>query len=359
MAHKDPMRVVIENLLTIQRAGNAISDDARERLYKLFGEIAALVGKIDPTGPSLQRWRVERLDKLTREVEALVGPAFDDVNRITSDALARLGKQQTDQAALHLRAIIGAGNAGAVEVVKVTLPQLRAIIREDPIEGALLKDWFRDRSQATVFRVRRELQLGLTNAETVGDMVRRVRGRFAGYQTINGERVPKYTGGVLGTTTREAEAIVRTAANHVSNSAALDVYRANADVVSKVEWTSALDGRVCAECGAMDGRSWALDDPGLRRPPRHPNDRCILVPRMDWKALGMEPPPEGTRASMDGQVPSDVRYEAWLKGQPMTVQAEVLGPTRAKLFSEGRISLRDLVRTDGSRVRLEDLAAVA
>lgn len=357
MAHRDPMRVVIENLLTIQRAGNAMSDDVRARMYELFGEIAALIGKIDPSGPSLQRWRVERLEKLSREVEALVGPAFTDAHKITESTLARLGKQQADEAVLHLRAIIGAGNAGAVEVVKITLPQLRAIIREDPIEGALLKDWFRHQSRQTVFRVRRELQLGLTNAETVGDMVRRVRGRFAGYQMIDGERVPRYTGGVLGTTTREAEAIVRTAANHVSNSAALDVYRANADVVSKVEWTSALDGRTCPECGAMDGESWALDDPALRRPPLHPNDRCIMVPVMDWKALGMEPPPEGTRASMDGQVPSDVRYEQWLKGQPMTVQAEVLGPARAKLFREGRISLRDLVRTDGSRVRLTDLAA--
>lgn len=355
--HKDPMRVVVENILFIQRAGNAVSDDVRARIYEAFAEIAALIGKIDPTGPALARWRAERLDKLAHEVEALVRPALDDVYRITEGAAARIGKHQADQAVMHLRAIIGAGNQGAVEVVKVTLPQLRAIIREDPIEGVLLKDWFRHQSDQTVFRVRRELQLGLTNAETVGDMVRRVRGRFAGYQTIDGERVPKYAGGVLGTTTREAEAIVRTAANHISNTAALDVYRANADVVSRVEWTSALDGRTCPECGAMDGKSWALDDPALRRPPLHPNDRCIMVPVMDWKVLGMEPPPEGTRASMDGQVPSDVRYEEWLKGQPMTVQAEVLGPARAKLFREGRISLRDLVRTDGSRVRLADLAA--
>jgi hypothetical protein len=39
------------------------------------------------------------------------------------------------------------------------------------------------------------------------------------------------------------------------------------------------------------------------------------------------------------------------------VQDDVLGPARAKLFREGRVSLRDLVRTDGGIVSLDELRA--
>lgn len=358
------MGVVVRNLVLVQRASNSLSDDVKERVHELFGEIVQILARIDPTGPSLQRYRVERLAKVVDEIETILGPAFDDVARITTDAVVRLGKHQADTAAVHLKALLGAGAEGSVEVVKVTIPQLRAIVREDPIVGAPLKDWWANQKQRTRFALRRELQLGLTNAEPIGDMVRRIRGRFAGYQRVGGQRVPRYVGGVLGTTSREAEALARTAANHVANTAALEVFRGNDDIVSHVEWTSALDGRVCVQCGSLDGKRWAMDDPGLRRPPAHPNDRCILVPVVDWKGMGLEPPPDGTRATAldpetgrPGQVSSEMRYQSWLKSQPASVQAEILGPSRAKLFRGGRVSLSELVRTDGTRVRLEDLAA--
>ncbi len=216
-----------------------------------------------------------------------------------------------------------------------------------------MKDWFRKQGADTSFRVQRQIQLGMANAETIGQMVERVRGRPA----ANGRMI----GGVLNGTAREAEAIVRTAVNHMSNAAAELTFEQNTDILSGVEWVAALDGRTCLQCAPLDGRTWKLDDTSRPRPPLHMGDRCILAPVPDWSLLGLEPPPSGTRATKidpktgkPGQVSSDVHYEEWLKAQSEALQNEILGPGRAKLFREGKVTLRELVRTDGRRVPLSE-----
>jgi SPP1 gp7 family putative phage head morphogenesis protein len=48
-------------------------------------------------------------------------------------------------------------------------------------------------------------------------------------------------------------------------------------------WQTAHDERTCPECGAMSGRSWPEDHPGLT-PPLHVNCRCRIVPhRTEWR----------------------------------------------------------------------------
>jgi hypothetical protein len=69
----------------------------------------------------------------------------------------------------------------------------------------------------------------------------------------------------------------------------------------------------------------------------------------------VEPPPEGTRASENGQVPSSQTYEDWLRRQPPDAQDEIVGPARADLFRQGKIGLRDLVRGDRSVVTVREL----
>ena len=46
-----------------------------------------------------------------------------------------------------------------------------------------------------------------------------------------------------------------------------------------------------------------------------------------------------TRASMDGQVSEKIAFPAWLQGQPVAVQKEVLGETRFKLWVEGGLKI--------------------
>lgn len=346
---KDPREIVVRNLFLIQRYGSSVNDEVREAVNALFEEIVTLLARVDPAGPTLQRYRLARAAKLFEQIEELTARTFDGIAKQVRLRLATFGKQQAQTAAAQLQAILGAGSAGKVEAVGVSMNQLKAIVDTDPMEGVLLKDWFKAQGERTAFNVRRQIQLGLTRGETIDDMVRRVRGRNVGRGN--------FVGGVMSTTTREAEAIVRTAVNHVSNVAAFNTFQANDDITTSYEYTATLDSRTTLICAALDGKSYRYDDPSAPKPPQHVNCRSIVVPTVDWSSLGLDPPPEGTRASTDGQVSADTKYEDWLKAQPAAAQSEVLGPGRAKLFREGKVSLRDMVKSDGRRVRLDDLAA--
>jgi SPP1 gp7 family putative phage head morphogenesis protein len=355
----DPIELLVRRLLLIQRWGNTVSAQANARIEELFREIVAAVTEGGVGSGNLQGFRAV----IEGQIDALTPAAYEDVLRIVQDGATEFGVQQGRAAVVQLRAALGAAAAGGVELVAVTLEQIRQIVTAEPIVGAPLEAWYRGQSDRVRFKLKREIQLGMTRAETIDDLVRRIRGKHTGkYRTIQlasgaTRRVGVFSGGVLTASTREAEAIARTAVNHVSNRASLEVFRANADVAPRVRYTATLDSRVSVLCASLDSQEWAMEDPALRVPPLHPNCRSVLTPVVDWKALGMDPPPEGTRASKDGQVPADLSAEDWLRDAPNALQDDVLGPARAKLFREGRVSLRDLVRTDGGIVSLDELRA--
>ena len=81
------------------------------------------------------------------------------------------------------------------------------------------------------------------------------------------------------------------------------------------------------------------------------------MPVVNWDKLGVSNPESLvplTRASMDGPT-SYQTYSGWLRKQTAAVQNQVLGPTRATLFRSGKVGLRDLVRSDGSVLTLDEL----
>jgi len=187
--------------------------------------------------------------------------------------------------------------------------------------------------------------------ETIAEMITRVRGRSDGRGG--------FTGGIMETTMREAEAIVRTGVNFIANRAHLATYAENTDVLKGLQFTAVLDERTCPICQALDGEILDAENPDPAKvPPRHLRDRCVLVPVVDWEGLGIEPPPEATRASADGQVPSSTTYEDWLRDQSAATQDEILGPARAELFRDGKIGLKDLVTGDQRIVPLDELVKI-
>lgn len=88
------------------------------------------------------------------------------------------------------------------------------------------------------------------------------------------------------------------------------------------------------------------------------NCRSTTVPvTKSWNELGidMEEVPEGTRASMDGQVPATLTYEEWLRKKPPEVQDKVLGKAKGKLFRDGGLSLDKFVDLAGKEATLADI----
>ena len=154
-------------------------------------------------------------------------------------------------------------------------------------------------------------------------------------------------------------ALVRTSINQVSNAASQQVYEANQDVTKKYRYVATLDTRTSAICRALDGREFEYGKGPM--PPQHFNCRSTTVAVVDYKGLGIEPPPPGRRASMDGPVPVNESYGQWLSKQSKATQAEVLGANKVAYFNRltnkygPKDAIAKMVRDDGSELTLAQL----
>ena len=88
------------------------------------------------------------------------------------------------------------------------------------------------------------------------------------------------------------------------------------------------------------------------------NCRSTTVPVLkSWRELGLDADevPEGTRASMSGQVAADLTYGEWLRRQPASVQDEVLGASKGRLFRAGGLPMDKFVDATGRAYTLDEL----
>lgn len=180
-----------------------------------------------------------------------------------------------------------------------------------PVHGRPMEEWWQSIGADLQKKIETQVGIGLSTGETTDQIVARIRG------TPQND----YEDGVLQGTRRNAEALVRTSANHVSSQAREETYAANSDVIKGIQWVSTLDTRTTKICRSLDGKVYDIGDGP--RPPAHWNCRSTTIPiTMSWKELGIKARDidAGSRASMSGQVPASLTYPQWLSGQPADVR---------------------------------------
>ncbi len=138
---------------------------------------------------------------------------------------------------------------------------------------------------------------------------------------------------------------VKITGKHRVDDVSLDVY----DIQVEGDESFVAEGVVvhnCIICGGLDGRFFPLGAQ-VNLPPFHPACRCFPSPVVrSLEELGLPPAdfPPSTRASMDGQVPKSVDYESWFGTQTPEFQRRVLGPTRFRLYNEGRVTIDSMAK---------------
>lgn len=205
---------------------------------------------------------------------------------------------------------------------------LKKLVATTPSQGAFVKDWFDNLSRNTAFRVNAQIQQGMVEGEGIADIVRRIKGTQAA----------KYTDGILDVSRRELNIVVRTTISDIVHEVREETYLTNEDIVKGVMIVATLDPRTCEECMVEDGKVYDIDEGP--RPAFHPQCRCTTVPVLkSWDELGvnLKEAPEGTRASMNGQVPSTMKYKDWLADQSNAIQEEALGIKKAEQFRAGNL----------------------
>ncbi len=291
----------------------------------------------------MKPWERARIAAFGKEARALLGPAYAKLSQRHKRQLRALARIESKES---VRAIRLAGqDAGVVITNTATLTpaQLNAVV-SFPIEGLRHGEWWTLQGQTMSRFVKSEIQKGVLLGESVSDLTNRITG-------------PR---GATRIGRRAAERIVRTSVTAISAEAQLQTMRANDDIVSEYEYVATLDDRTSPICAALDGQRFPLNDASAPRPPMHQNCRSTVRPIPNWDALGVSKTEQRMlerrkRASMNGQV-SYRTYGSWLKAQSAAVQNRALGPSRAQLFRDGKVTLQDLVRKDGSSLTLKQLS---
>ena len=368
----------------------------KELSEKLRKSLAHMSGK-----PA--NFQTKRIKSLLTSIRAARTAVMKEVHTISKESLLNVAKFEE----VREREILAAILPVEVQLASVDVATLRALVVSSPFASGAgqsrnLQQWFDELSEADQRRLIGAVQQGIAQGETVEQIMARVAGTRAG----------GYRDGVLALTRRNAEVIVRTAINHVSNAARESIFEQNADLIDGLRWVSTLDGRTSAICRSRDGKVAPVGDKPLpagvarlvppgARPPAHPNCRSVMVAIFNVdgvaRTLGERPYVRDIRtqrtrqldfreeareqagerwsgmsrtqrntlvrsvrerwaADTVGRVPAEITYQEWLKRQPASFQDQVLGVTRGRLFRKGGLTLDHFVDRLGSELTLEQLA---
>lgn len=284
----------------------------------------------------------KRLKLLLAGIEEMTEAIHEQAMGQLTPRLVEIGRAEIKHAA---------GSIATASPVKINLimPPARVLTNialSEPISGLPIKGWFDKLTRSQVEGVDRAIRLGVAEGETTGQIMRRIRGTQAA----------KYRDGVLGGSRRRAQAIARTAVNHVTTRSRDALYGRNENVVKSVRIVSTLDSRTSPICQSQDGKVYMVGRGP--RPPFHINCRTTTAPVLrSWKEMGinLKEAPAGTRASMSGQVPASVTYGDWLKRQNTTIQNEALGKTRGAMFRTGDLEISRFTDRKGRAFSLDEL----
>ena len=274
------MPAVYRNAQFLRRTEDLLSAEVQRRLIALRRELTTLLQRL-PLDAVSAGYQLRRYEALVREADTLIQAAYAGLNTSVRTELTQLGVTQGK----HARALLA--ELTRMDTVTLALPTratLRAILTVDPIEGQAMGAWWKDQSQRLQRDFRLQMRMGMVRQESVPDLIKRIRGT----------RAPSggYVGGLMNTSARGAEALVRTSVNEVANAAALATYSQDPTLSDEFEFVATLDDRTTEECQDADGRTFRYDDPGALVPPLHWNCRSTIVPVIKYDALGITPPTE-------------------------------------------------------------------
>lgn len=308
---------------------------------------------------------IGRADKarLLKQAQAAIEQFYGEAQGAMAASLVEVGRLEAAATVAGLEMAL----QGAIVPSLPTATVLKRIVDTTLIQGAPSADWWKRQAGDVAFRFQTAVAQGLAQAETNAQIISRVRGTGQGFSMVEGKRIYNYTGGVMQVSRANAAALVQTSVAAVANRARMDTFMANQDVIKGVRQLSTLDSHTTPICVAYSGASWSLPDyrptDGTKLPfnggtPRHFNCRSICTPiTRTFKELGLDLPefPGTTRSASGGPVAADTTFEAFLTRKGPAYADELLGPGRAQLWRDKKITLQQLLDQNGRPLTLKEL----
>jgi SPP1 gp7 family putative phage head morphogenesis protein len=271
-----------------------------------------------------------RLKQLSAAIDSVMKAGMVRAGKKTVSSLTDLSVFEAEWAAGTLSKTIPLD----IEMSMPSLETLRQLVTTNPMEGHKLATWLEGYSTAAKTKMMKQIKVGVAMGESLPAIGKRMRN-------------------VISLKRKQAEYIARTAVSSVVHNAREEVYKQNPNIIKNYQWVATLDTRTTLICINLDGQVFPVGKGP--KPPAHFNCRSTTVPIVvGWGELGIEAPPPGTRASMNGAVPDKVTYKDWFRKQTKATQIKVLGPARYELY-KGGLPLRGFVAADYSPMTLAQM----
>lgn len=327
---------------------------------------------------------------LSKRGRVLVTEFSKALRAVRGEVWSKVEKEMAEQ----LKEFAVAEAVGTAKIIEGAVPvvlslktppaqHLLSIVNARPFEGRTLKEWVQRTAAADVERILRQAKAGIVDGKHPSVIAR---------ETVGTGSRSRFISPIARKARRDLEAVLLTVTNGVQQEAKQALYEANADIIERELYTATLDASTTPQCASNDGKTYKRGEGPM--PPLHFRCRSTRVPYFG-EPLGTRPfkshyekqllreyttgngldkvksragLPRGHKTQFDkwaqqrkrqmiGRVPGKTTYNDWLKTQTPDFQNEVLGPTRAKMFREGGLSLDKFVARDGSLLTLDELKA--
>jgi hypothetical protein len=335
---------LVRRQLQAGRVETALRQQVFAQLALLESEILSALKSNDPTEFVLLARRRRDIEQLMSEnIDPLVAERYRHIAVLLDAAMLRLAKDEAGA----IQTIVNTATDEPVIEEQPSDRQLRAGVINGlfpspsrPVDASTIaSDWWTRAGLSVSLKVHDTLTVGVALEETLTDLARRIRGTAE-----NG-----FADGVLGRAKTDAARLLTTQMTNTLGETRAAVAAANASRLIVIH-QSVLDSSTSYVCLGRHGLKYTADThegighaiPYLSGVPYHPNCRSSIVP-----------------ALADGGPIMQESARAWLRRQGPAVQDEVLGPTRARMWREGRLSSpRQLLEaTSGTPLTLEELGA--
>ena len=387
MAANNFAEIVADDIITqtvnLNRFDASLRREMLDFLFRLQEDITNQISTISPTSLASPTFKHRRLQLLNEQVAETIRTAYRGVRGRSSSRLRALSELQLEAAVTRTNALI------RVDLLSVTItPELlQTIVSDALIEGAPTAEWWGRQSAQLRRRFSDQMRIGVAANEPNQLLIQRVRGNHTGkfrkitLKSGKVKRVGIFRGGLMDVTTREAETLVRSSVQAIANTARLQVYKKNSNVIKAVQALVTFDNKtssICIARGALPS-VWKLNGdpvpPTIERfpgsPPWHHNCRSTLTPitksfreltgkksKLSKRKINKldKDVPKSRQASMNGLVAGDIGYEDWLRTKPVGTQIDILGRGKYELWKEGKIpSLTKLIDQTGRPLTLAEL----
>lgn len=309
----------------------------RRVLSSLSDKLIADLARVSP-----DKWSIKHLKVIKGALDRMMTTGMVYIRSDVVDHLMDLAELEAKWSAGIIEKTVPVGislNLPSVEVI-------RKLVLTKPMEGHKLDTWLKSYSISVRDRMMGKIKQGIVAGESIPDIVKRFD---------IAERTAR----------KQMEYITRTAISSVVHTAREEVFKNNKDIVKKVLWVSTLDDRTTEQCMVLDGQWWRTDE-DHPTPPIHFNCRSTIVPIIaSWEEMGIEAPPEGTRAGkaldgMDGSVPETMTYKEWLMEKRETASGkeeikDILGERKGQAFIDNPDVFEKFVNKDYEPLSMKEL----